>query len=124
MKLVLTAAILASLAGAAAAQPSQQCFATRDMGNHKIADDHTMYVRVRQHDIYRITVRGSCFAGALSTDPIITRSPPGSTNICKPIDLDLSIAHPGAGFPMQCIVDSIIKLTPAEIAALPKKALP
>lgn len=129
MKLVLTAAVLcASLAGAAAAQPAPSaqgmCFDTRDMGNHTIADDHTVYVRVRQHEVYKLGMRGACLAGAMSSDALILRSPPGSTHICKPIDLDISVAHQGSGFATPCIVDSIIKLTPTEIAALPKKARP
>jgi hypothetical protein len=129
MKAVLAAPLIVAglaIAGVAAAAPpaNDACFYTRDMGNHKIADDHTLYIHVRQHDIYRLTMRGGCLAGALSSDPIILRSPPGSTHICKPIDLDISIGRAGGGMATPCIVDSIVKLTPGEAAALPKKARP
>ena len=50
------------------------------------------------------------------------RSPPGSNIICKPIDIDIGIAR--QGFESQCIVDSIVKMSSDEVAALPKKLRP
>jgi hypothetical protein len=41
--------------------------------------------------------------------------------VCKPIDLDITVAAAG---PSKCIVSSIAKLSPAEVAALPKKMRP
>lgn len=102
--------------------PSGQCFRSTDIRNHTIADRHTLLIDVNNRATYRLTMRGACLAGALSTDPIITRSPPGSTFICKPIDLDLSISASGINSP--CLVDSIVKLTPDQVAALPKKLKP
>jgi hypothetical protein len=128
MKFVLAAAVVAVTAGlaldAAAQQPTpgRSCFYTRDMRNHTIGDDHTLYVKVGLHDVYRIGMTNACLAGAMSTDPIVMRSPPGSTTICRPIDLDIAI-HRG-GFNSACIVGSVMKLTPQEAAALPRKVRP
>lgn len=102
--------------------PSGQCFRSMDIKNHTIADRHTLLIDVNNRDTYRLTMRGACLAGAISSDPIITRSPPGSTIICKPIDIDLSISSSGIRSP--CLVDSIVKLTPEQVAALPKKLKP
>lgn len=103
--------------------PSGECFRSADIRNHTIADRNTMLLSVNGRDIYRVTVGGGCLAGALSTDPIITRQPPGYPIICKPIDLDLGVARTG-GFESRCIVQSIVKLTPEQAAALPPKLRP
>lgn len=101
---------------------SGQCFRSADIRNHTIADKNTLLIDVRGKDTYRITMNGACLAGALSSDPIITRQPPGSSIICKPIDLDIAISR--SGFPSHCIVESIVKLSPQEVASLPKKLKP
>lgn len=103
--------------------PSGQCIRSHDIRNHVIADDRTLLLSVgNRRDVYRVTVDGGCLAGALDSDPIVTRNPPGSEIICKPIDMDLGISK--SGFGSRCIVDSIVKLTPEELAALPKKKRP
>jgi len=102
--------------------PTGQCIRSSDIRNHTIADKHTLLIDVRGKDTYRITMRGGCLAGAISSDPIITRQPPGASIICKPIDMDVAISR--GGFPSQCIVDSIVKMSPEEVAALPRKLKP
>jgi hypothetical protein len=98
------------------------CFRAMDMRNHTIGDGRTLYVDVSGKGVYRIGMGGSCLAGAISTDPIITRRPPGTEIICRPIDLDLAISR--HGFETACIPESIVRLTPAEVAALPPKLRP
>lgn len=99
-----------------------QCFRSADIRNHTVGDRSTLLIDVQGKGAYRVTMKGSCLAGATSSDPIITRSPPGSTIICKPIDMDVAISK--GGFPTPCIVDSIVKMAPEEVAALPKKLKP
>lgn len=98
------------------------CIRSTEIRNHTIADRQTLLIDVRGRDTYRVTMVGSCLAGALPSDPIITRSPPGSMIICKPIDMDIAIGRDG--FASRCIVDSIAKMSPEEVAALPKKLKP
>lgn len=102
--------------------PAGQCFRSSDIRNHTIADRNTLLIDVRGKETYRITMNGGCLAGAISSDPIITRQPPGSSIICKPIDMDIAISR--GGFPSHCIVDSIVKMSPQEVAALPRKLKP
>ena len=102
--------------------PSGQCIRSHDIRNHSIADDKTLLIRVGNKDVYRVTMAGSCLAGAIPSDPIVTRQPPGSPIICKPIDMDVAIAR--NGFSTQCIVDSIVKMKPEEVAALPRRFKP
>lgn len=102
--------------------PSGQCIRSHDIRNHTFADDKTMLIDVRGRDTYRVTMRGACLAGAMASDPIVTRSPPGSQLICKPIDMDVAVSK--GGFASPCIVESIVKLSATEVAALPKKLKP
>ena len=60
----------------------------------------------------------NCLAGATSSDPIILRDHTGLGRVCHPIDLDIGL-HTS-----RCIVRSLTKLTPAEVAALPAKLKP
>lgn len=98
------------------------CIRSRDIRNHTIADDQTILLNVDGRATYRVTVSGACLGGAVSSDPIVTRNPPGSQIICRPIDMDLAIAKDG--FESTCIVRSIVKMTPEQIAAVPKKLRP
>ncbi len=98
------------------------CFRSRDIRNHTVADNRTMYIDVPPRGVYRVTMRGSCLAGAVTSDPLVMVSPPGRENICRPIDMDVAISK--GGFPSPCIVDAITPLTREEVAALPKKHRP
>ena len=136
--LIIAVAATAAAAGGAAiaAKPSPltpppapgtglaggQCFRSHDIRNHTVGDNKTLLIDVQGKGAYRVTMKGSCLAGATSSDPIITRSPPGSTIICKPIDMDVAISK--GGFATPCIVESIAKMTPEEVAALPRKLKP
>jgi hypothetical protein len=147
MKLALTALIGAAgaLAACAAPQPPPPaaspaplaaaasplaggCFRTRDVDNHQVGDDHTLYIRLANRDVYRLEMAGACLAAASSSDPLVIREPPGLSYACRPIDLDISIARGGFGMgrmtPIPCIVRSMARLTPAEVAALPSRARP
>jgi len=120
--------VLASLAGlsaamafSAAAQPppqSGQCFWIRDLRNHTVGDDHTLYFDVGGRAVYRATTSGACLAGATSTDPIVLRNRPATGQICNRLDLDVSVR--GA----RCIISELTRLTPEEAAALPRRVRP
>ncbi|HEY8571992.1 DUF6491 family protein [Phenylobacterium sp.] len=100
-----------------------QCFRTSDIRNHTIGDDHTLFLDVRGRDVYQVTMHGSCLAGATSSDPLVMRQPPGSHIACRPIDLDISISR-GGGPATPCIVDTMIRLTPEQVASLPPRVRP
>ena len=119
-KSVLALAAALALAAPAAAQPGGKtdCFLTRDMRNHTVADDHTMYVDVGGRAVYRVTMSNNCLAAATSSDPMVLRDVASTGRVCHKLDFDVSVRG------NRCIVDSITKLTPAEVAALPKKLKP
>jgi hypothetical protein len=100
------------------------CFRSHDIRNHSIAPDgHTLYIDVGGKGVYRITTNGACLAGAISSDPLVMEHPPGAQYVCKPIDLDISVAK-GGGVATPCIIDTITPMTPAEVAALPPRLRP
>ena len=102
--------------------PAGQCFRSHDIKNHTFADRNTLLIDAGDKFTYRVTMAGGCLSGAFPSDPIITRSPPGSAIICKPIDMDIGVSR--NGFESRCIVESIVRMTPEEVAALPKKLKP
>jgi hypothetical protein len=123
---------LAAATAALAAAPSQaadtpggqkSCFRMSQVRSHRIVHPDTIYLRVKLHDVYRLTTKGSCTAAAMPDEALITRTVGGTDMVCRPLDLDISVRN-GPGMASPCIVDSIARLTPGEIAALPKKQRP
>ncbi|HZZ70454.1 MAG TPA: hypothetical protein VFE18_19970 [Phenylobacterium sp.] len=120
--------VLAGLAGAvlafgADAQPQAQstapksCFLMRNLRNHTIGVPTSIYLNVDGVNVYRVTTDKACLAGATSTEGIVIR-PFGSGQVCGKQDLDISVrgAH--------CIIEGVSKMTPAEVAALPRRLQP
>ena len=125
-RLVLTCATAAAaaavlLAGLPAnAQPAlpDQCVLTRLIQGHTVANDgHTLYLGANGTDVYQVTTGGPCLAHATASDTLILRDR-GMGKICHPLDLDLTVRG------TRCVVDKFVKLSPAEIAALPKRLQP
>ena len=102
--------------------PTGQCIRSHDIRSHTVLDRDTLLISGGDRSTYRVTMKGGCLAGASSSDPIITRNPPGSDIICKPIDMDIGIDK--SGFEARCIVESIVKLTPDQVAMVPKNLRP
>ena len=125
--LTLIAALAAfGLAGAAhadtpAAKQRTPCFFTRDWSGWRSPDGKTIYLRVNVNTIYQIDLS---FSSSLLTwpDSHLINEVRGSDSICSPIDLDLKVANDHVVEPL--FVKSIAKLTPEQVAAIPKKYLP
>ena len=126
---ILAAAVLA--AGgvtAAAAAPAQDraprdCFASNDWkGWTAPGDGDFLYLRVGLHDIYRVELTPGTHARK-DVDRFLVNEVRGSNWICSPIDLDLTLSDRN-GFREPLIARSLRKLTPTEVAAIPRKDLP
>ncbi|MFL5296827.1 MAG: DUF6491 family protein [Phenylobacterium sp.] len=131
-KLALAAASLALIAADASAadKPSgpeghgfdrNQCFYTRMADGFAAPDEHTLNVRVGVRDVYQFEMFGPC----LDMDwaqrvALVSRS--GSW-ICNGMDAEV-ISHATGLGRQRCMVRHMRKLTPEEIAALPKRAKP
>lgn len=123
--LICAAAALIAPALPANAQPAatqsatrDQCLLTRLLQGHTVAGDgHTLYFGANGTEVYQVTTGGPCLAHATASDTIVLADR-GNGKICHPMDLDLTVRG------TRCVVDKFVKLTPAEIAALPKKLQP
>jgi hypothetical protein len=116
-----------SLAGVAhAATPdktnaTRNCFLTNDWQDWRGADANTIYLRVHAHDFYKVELSSG---SNMVTDPSnhLINDVRVSPWICGPLDLDLKISDGHIREPL--IVKSITKLTPEQVAQIPKKVLP
>jgi hypothetical protein len=127
--LLLGAALATVLTGAAfaaadktAAADRPSCFFSRDWDSWHSPDENTIYLRVGVRDIYRIDLSSGSKLLTWPDSHIISKLW-GSSSICRPIDLDLSVSD-GNGFREFVIAKAITKLTPEQVAAIPKKDLP
>ena len=93
------------------------CILVRDIRNHSVVDKNTLLLEVFAKGLYRVNTQPACFLSAVSADPITFRNV-GKAKICKATDLGL-VARGG-----YCYADSIVRLTPAEVAALPRRLRP
>lgn len=124
--ILLSAAPLAANAapaakGGATKAPGAPCFRLSDLGGHRIAGPDTLYYSVRRKEVYKFTFSGSCLAGVTSSDPLILEPLGASSQVCRPLDLNLGVGGP---ISRRCIIKSIERLTPEQAAALPKKLKP
>ena len=132
MRLPTTLAVTAALLAAGASTPvavakpagkydAQQCFYTRNVTSFAAPDDKTLYVRVGVRDVYRFDMFGSC--PDIDWNQRVALVSRGSSWICSGMDAEVITHQTGLG-PQRCPVSGVRKLTPDEIAVLPKRAKP
>jgi hypothetical protein len=118
----------AAFAGAASAAttPSapaatRSCFFQRDWESWHAPDRNTIYLKINLHDIYRVDL--SAGSDLLTwPDAHIINKVRGPDSVCSPLDLDLSVSD--GHIHEFLIAKAITKLTPEQVAAIPKKDLP
>jgi hypothetical protein len=111
-----------SSAPARSSRPQNQCFDARFVSSFSAPDNETVYVRVGVRDVYKLKL----FAPCLDVDwrmSIALKSRSGSDWICQGYDAELIVPSPGMGR-QRCPVSDVMKLTPEEVAALPKRDRP
>lgn len=119
----LSGAAWADQPAAPSTTPAPKCFRSHDWEGWKPTDDaKSIYIRVGIHDFYRIEFTDSCPILQAPNAHLITK--PISDLICSPIEMDVKVADPPGGMAVPCIVSGITPLSPADVAALPKKLKP
>ena len=105
------------------ARSTNQCFNTGSNVIYRPADENTIYVRDGSA-YFRVTVN-QCH-NLVGIQPVIVNVLHGTTRVCGPLDLQLTVYDgPGLGsIPEPCIAQSVVRLTPEEVAAFPKKFKP
>ncbi|HEY4032213.1 MAG TPA: hypothetical protein VGM25_17840 [Caulobacteraceae bacterium] len=113
------AAPLVAKLPSAKTQPS--CFFTRDWSGWRSPNANTIYLRVNVRDIWQIDLSGGSSLLAWPDSHLINEVR-GPDSVCGPIDLDLKVANDHFVEPL--FVKAVTKLTPDQVAAIPKKFLP
>jgi hypothetical protein len=104
------------------AQPSQNCFRMSQLQSTRADGDQRIYARVNVNDYYRIDLAFRCTSLPTTVDGLVLTPAGGKDLICTSLDLDLKVNDHGAL--ESCPIKSITKLTPEEVAAIPKKSKP
>lgn len=125
---IAAAASLALFAAAAQAQDSpaakpaskNECFWTRNVTSFAAPDDHTVYVRVGVRDVYKFDLMISCPDIDWNQRLALVST---SGSVCDRMDAEIVSHSPGIGR-QRCPISHMHKLTPEEIAALPRRAKP
>ena len=99
----------------------QQCFYASNITNFTAASDRVVYIRVGVNDVYRLDLMNACPELSFRLGIGLSQANGGST-ICSPIDL--TIRYRQAGADRICPVRDMRKLSPDEVAALPKRDRP
>jgi hypothetical protein len=127
------AAAVALAASAAAAAPAARadapaprnnsCFLSRDWTNWTASPSgDVLYLRVNNHDVYEVGLTPGSHVHKYPGSFLVNQVR-GSSWICSPLDLDLTLSD-DVGMRLPLIARSMKKLTPAEVAAIPKKYRP
>jgi hypothetical protein len=125
--LVSVAALTASSAAFAQDQsqpaPSSGCFFSSNWNGWSApGDGNVLLLRVRPNDIYRVEL-GPNTRVHKSSDRFLVNQLRGGSWICSALDLDLTLTDP-QGFSQPLIARTLTRLTPDEIAAIPREDLP
>ena|SRR5947209_19473914 len=120
MRLPLALALLA-LAGPAAAQ-GQDCFYHRDTDSFTAVDNQTLNLRVGMNRYYQLRLFSPCLD--LDFSQAIGMRSRGSSWICVGQANDVEIFTRSAAGRQRCSVSEVRRLSPEELAAMPKKFRP
>lgn len=101
---------------------AQACFRTADIRNHTVGGDRTLYLNVGVRGVYRVEMTSACLTGATSSDTINAETASGSMIVCRPADLQIGVRM--GQIANRCITESITRVTPTEVAALPPRLRP
>jgi hypothetical protein len=117
-------ALAAATAQAAAKPaPNSNCFLTTQWRGWTASQDgDVLYLRVGLKDVYRLGLVPNSRVRK-DADRFLVNRVRGSSWVCSPIDLDMDLAD-HFGFRQHVFVREMRKLTPEEVAALPKKEVP
>jgi hypothetical protein len=133
------AALLAN-AGAALADPPNDrtpCFFITQWHGWKSPSPNVLYLGVNMHDVYRVDLSAGSHMLRDPTVHLVSRTH-GSASVCSALDLQLEVADDiggggrfgggidglGGGMREPLIAAKLTKLTPEEVAAIPKQFRP
>ena len=124
LALAALAAASAPIASTADAQ-ARQCFRANNWHGSSAGGPRDLYIRVNLNEIWHLALAHDCpgarYPGPVSIGDVVSGI---SNEICSGVDLQITVKPRGGSNATACIVESIDKLTPDAVKALPKKAIP
>ncbi len=121
MSALLWASPVAAANATPTTKPHDACFVRRDINGFSAPNDRTVYIRVGVKDVYRLDLMNAC-VGLTFRQSFGLEDQPATPWICSP--LDATVVYRETGIPQRCPVTAIHRLTPEEVAALPKRDKP
>jgi hypothetical protein len=118
-----------ALASTAAAEPTPGCFFVRDIGDPTVGGPHTLYFKVRDRShmhalaYFHVETRSDCNVTGTDTEHggfhVYSNvfSSRHAQMICKPEDVAINAGT-------NCPIATIERMSPAEVAALPRHIRP
>lgn len=111
-----------AVAPTATPKPPRACFSLSDWDGWSSPSRDVLYMKVRLREVYRVDLtHGSNRLNSAGSH--LVSYVRGSDRICSPLDLDLRVSD-GYGMAIPIRAKTITKLTPEQIAAIPKKDRP
>jgi len=121
----LAMAASAPITTASAQAQTRQCFRAQDWMGTSAGGPRDLYVRIGMKDVWHLGMAQDCpgarYPGAVRISDTVSG---GSNEICSGVDLQIKVAPQGSSNSTYCIVREIDKLSPDQIKALPRKAVP
>ena len=118
--------VLVSLAGSAMAadvsKPYRSCFRISQLQSTRPDGDKRIYAKVDSGEVFRLDLKSQC-PELLHDHGVVLTPAAGNDVVCSAIELDVAARNVDGGS-APCFLDTITKLTPDEVAALPRKARP
>jgi hypothetical protein len=118
----LMGAALSFAPAALAAASRDTCFARSEVESFSAPSDHTVYLWVGVNRIYRLDLMTSCLDLTFRQGIGLEDQPAGAF-VCSPLEATI-VYRAAGGIRQRCPVKAIHQLTPAEVAATPRKDLP
>jgi hypothetical protein len=101
-----------------AAGPPPSCIRMGQIQNTHMVGSRVLYIRTSARTFYRMDFASDC--DSESNGPLIIHPIDNSGEICSAIGVNVSVRETG----QQCMPTQLTRLTPDEVAAIPKKDLP
>ena len=101
------------------------CVYINQLQGNRSLNDRSVIFRANVSDFYRMDFAQRC-PELTDPEPILILTPVGGIGlVCRAIDVDVKVRQQGPGsIPVSCIPSAFHKMTPVEVAAVPKKNLP
>lgn len=121
---VAVAGATAAAAATGAPAAKRSCFYSSEWRSWSSPSSDTLYFKLNNGDVYRVGLAGRADGPSLKgPGDFLVLKARGSSSICSPLDLDLSVANT-SGFKSPVLTQSLTKLSADEVAAIPKKYRP